>query len=197
MVRMQLSRHRFLQGVSWLSAGTLVAACTAPMPTPAGMDEGAAAEPVRIRFAGWGNTEELTLYENIAAAHREEDPGIEIENLGFPFSDYAQKLFAWIASGDPPENLRTGTQFFPTLWADDVLLPLTEYFNVEENFLDDSHYMTELFDIYTMDDDMFATVIGPNVMAAYLNMDMLEAAPDWSIPRKPGPMTTGLPWPRP
>ena len=176
MVHMQLSRRRFLQGVSWLSAGTLVAACTAPMPTPAGMDEGAAAEPVRIRFAGWGNTEELTLYENIAAAHREEDPGIEIENLGFPFSDYAQKLFAWIASGDPPENLRTGTQFFPTLWADDVLLPLTEYFNVEENFLDDSHYMTELFDIYTMDDDMFATVIGPNVMAAYLNMDMLEAA---------------------
>lgn len=38
MVRMQLSRRRFLQGVSWLSAGTLVAACTVPMPTPAGMD---------------------------------------------------------------------------------------------------------------------------------------------------------------
>ncbi len=91
-------------------------------------------------------------------------------------SDYAQKLFSWIASGDPPENLRTGTQYFPTLWADDVLLPLTEYFNRDADLLDDAQYMTELYDIYTMDDELFATVIGPNVMAAYLNMDMLAEA---------------------
>lgn len=36
--------------------------------------------------------------------------------------------------------------------------------------------MTQLFDIYTMDDCMFGPVIGPNVMAAHLNMDMLEEA---------------------
>ena len=36
--------------------------------------------------------------------------------------------------------------------------------------------MTELFDIYAMDDSMFAPVIGPYVMAAHLNMDLLEEA---------------------
>lgn len=176
MTASRISRRRFFQGLSWVGVGTVVAACT-PMPAPTATEEGVpAAETIHIRFAGWGNTEELTLYENIAAAHMEEDPGIEIENLGFPGSDYAQKLFSWIASGDPPENLRTGTQYFPTLWADGVLLPLTEYFNSTPDLLDNAQYMTILYDIYTLDNEMFATVIGPNVMAAYLNMDMLSEA---------------------
>ncbi len=176
MTASRISRRRFFQGLSWVGVGTVVAACT-PMPAPTVTEEGVpAAEAIHIRFAGWGNTEELTLYENIAAAHMEEDSGIEIENLGFPGSDYAQKLFSWIASGDPPENLRTGTQYFPTLWADGVLLALTEYFNSTPDLLDDAQYMTVLYDIYTLDNEMFATVIGPNVMAAYLNMDMLSEA---------------------
>ena len=182
MVLSSVSRRSFLKGLYLLGAASGVAACTATVPEAAGGGaDTPAVEPIRIRFAGWGNTEELTLYENIAAAHMEDDPGIQIETLGFPGSDYAQKLFSWIASGDPPENLRTGTQYFPTLWADDVLLPLTEYFNRDADLLDDAQYMTALYDIYTMDDEIFATVIGPNVMAAYLNMDMLAEA-DLSYP---------------
>ena len=172
-----ISRRNFLKSASVAGLGALVAACTATVPTtPGAGEETATAEPILIRFAGWGNIEELTLYENIAAAHMEEDPNIQIESLGFPGSDYSQKLFSWIASGDPPENLRTGTQYFPTLWADDVLIPLTEYFNLDENLLDDAQYLTELYDIYTIDDEMYATVIGPNVMAAFVNMDMVEEA---------------------
>jgi ABC-type glycerol-3-phosphate transport system substrate-binding protein len=49
-------------------------------------------EVVSIRFAGWGNAEELQLYENIAKAHMEEDPKIKIEVLGMPSSDYSQKI---------------------------------------------------------------------------------------------------------
>lgn len=177
MSTFRLSRRGFLKSLSWIGAGSIMAACTTvPAASSGDARTEPAAEPILIRFAGWGNIEELTLYENIAAAHMEEDPGIRIESLGFPGSDYAQKLFTWIASGDPPENLRTGTQYFPTLWADDVLLPLTEYFHLDANLLDDAQYMTNLYDIYTMDDDMFATVIGPNVMAVYLNMDMVDAA---------------------
>jgi len=68
-----------------------VAACTTTVPEAAGRGpDTPAAEPIRIRFAGWGNTEELTLYENIAAAHMEEDPGIQIEKHGCPGSEYAQ-----------------------------------------------------------------------------------------------------------
>ena len=82
-------------------------ACTIPLPAPAGVDEGSlVANP--IRFAGWGNTEELTLYETMAAAHMKEDLSIEIENLGLPYSDYAQELFVWIASG--------GTAGKPPYW---------------------------------------------------------------------------------
>ena len=136
MNNISVSRRNFLKCASVAGLGALVAACTATVPTaPGAGEEDPAAEPILIRFAGWGNIEELTLYENIAAAHMEEDPNIQIESLGFPGSDYSQKLFSWIASGDPPENLRTGTQYFPTLWADGVLIPLTEYFNLDANLL--------------------------------------------------------------
>lgn len=91
------------------------------------LDEGGrAANPIRICFAEWGNTEGLTLFATIAGAHMKEDSSIEIENLGFSFFDFAQRLFARSASGGSPEKLRTGMQVFPNRWAGDALLPLTE-----------------------------------------------------------------------
>ncbi|MCD6290891.1 MAG: extracellular solute-binding protein, partial [Anaerolineae bacterium] len=191
MIDKRISRRGMLKGLGLTMVGMALAACAPSMPK-----EGLVAEkpkekpakegPVTIRFSGWGNVEELTLYDNIAKAYMEENPNVKIETIGLPGSEYAQKLFAWIASGNPPDCIRTGTQYFPTLWADGVLLDLTPYFEATPELLDDKLYMTKLLEIYEMDGKKYATVIGPNVMATFLNMDLLEKvgleypSPEWT-----------------
>ncbi len=182
----KINRREMLRGIGIGVASAFIASCTPAAPSPAANQpsseqpststQPAPAEAVSIRFAGWGNAEELLLYENIAKAHMEEDPKIKIEVLGMPSSDYSQKIFTWIASGDPPENLRTGTQYFPTLYADGALMDLTNYFQTKPELLDDKLYFTDLYHIYTVGGKMYGTVLGPNVIAIYYNKDLFEKA---------------------
>jgi len=181
MLSKRISRREMMKALGALGLGAALSACSpaAEEATPAAQDapaEPAAPEKVKIRLSGWGNTEEITLYENIAKAHMEEDPSLEIEVIGLPFSDYETKLFTWIASGDPPDCLRTGTQFFPTLWADGALLDLTPYFDEMPELLDDELYFTELYDIYQMEDRLYGTILGPTVMIGYYNKTIFEQA---------------------
>jgi multiple sugar transport system substrate-binding protein len=183
----KISRREMLKGLGVGMAAAVVASCTpeAPKPTeakPAATQPAApatkapAAEVVSIRFAGWGNAEELKLYDDIAKAHMEANPKIKIETMGMPSNDYAQKIFTWIASGDPPENLRTGTQYFPTLHADGALLDLTAYFKAAPALMDKNLYFTDLYSIYTVDGKMYGTVLGPNVVAGFYNVDLFQKA---------------------
>jgi len=190
-----MTRREMMQGMGAILAGSVLSACapTPPEETVKAEVTGAPAratvaeeveptvspakqEAVTIKFSGWGNVEELTLYENIAAAQMEENPNLKIENIGLPGNEYSQKLFTWIASGNPPDCIRVGTQYFPTLYAERAVLDLTPYFHSNSELLDDKLYMTDLYKIYTMDDKMYAPVLGPNVMALYYNVDMFENA---------------------
>lgn len=180
----KLSRREMLKAMGLAMTGAALAACApkTQTPVPGGAEEDspqdAPAEPeeVTIRFAGWGNVEELALYDNIAALFMEENPNVTVETIGLPGGEYGEKLFTWIASGNPPDNLRVGTQYFPTLYEDDVVADLTSYFTAMPELLDDTKYLTQLYDIYTMSGKKYATVLGPNVMALYYNVDLFEEA---------------------
>ena len=182
----KISRRDMLKGIGLGAASLVVASCTpAAQPTSqsaattnpaAPTSKPPAAEPVSIQFAGWGNAEECQLYQDIATAHMQEDSKIKIEVLCMPNADYNQKIFAWIASGDAPDNLRTGTQYFPTLVTDGGLLDLTSYFKASPDLLDDKLYFTDLYSIYTVANKMYGSVLGPNVFAGYYNIDLFQKA---------------------
>ena len=187
MASKKLSRRDLLKGIGLGAASVVMASCTPATQTAAPIAQStnqpappSTQLPVKqsatIRFAGWGNAEECQLYQDIATAHMQEKSNIKIEVTCMPGSDYTQKIFAWIASGDPPDNLRTGTQYFPTLVSEGALLDLTAYFKAQPDLLDDKQHFTSLYSIYTVANKMYGTVLGPNVMAGYYNVDLFQKA---------------------
>lgn len=101
----RMTRRRFLQWGS-LGLGTLaLAACAPAVPGAAPAGEGAAPEPVVIRFHGRTGVQGDHFIER-ARAFEEENPGITIKEELFPHAEYHQKM----------EILLAGQTIADTFW---------------------------------------------------------------------------------
>ena len=196
-MKTSLTRRQFVHWLVVGTAGAALAACgrtqqtevpkavstpaatgatVAPEPTTAPATA-APKQPASIVLSGWGNVEELNLYKNIIAAFMQDNPDVKVDLLGIPDAgEYGQKLFPMIAAGTAPDCIRTGTQFFPGLYAQGALLDLTPYFEKSPEMLDPNLYFTDLYDIYRMDGKYYGTILGPTVMLMYYNADLFAKA---------------------
>ena len=134
-------------------------------------------EPASITWSGWGDIEEQTLYKNIIAAFMQTNPNIKVTQIHIPGAgEYGQKLFPMIAAGNAPDDIRTGTQFFPDMFYQKAILDLSPYFKASPELLDSKQYFTALYNIYQMDGKYYGTVLGPTVTLMYYNVDVFNKA---------------------
>ena len=88
-----VTRRRFLQWGGWGAGVLALAACAPPAPATG---EGAAAEPVEIRFHGRTGVQGDHFIER-ARAFEEANPGIRIKEELFPHAEYHQKMEVLLA----------------------------------------------------------------------------------------------------
>ena len=160
------------------AAPTSQTAAAPAAPTVATAASAASAkEPASIAWSGWGDIFEQTLYKDIIAAFVKENPNIKVNQIHIPAAgEYGQKLFPMIAAGNAPDDIRTGTQFFPDMYYQKAMLDLTSYFKASPELLDVKQYFTSLYEIYQMDGKYYGTVLGPTVTLVYYNVDLFQKA---------------------
>jgi multiple sugar transport system substrate-binding protein len=84
--------------IALIGSAAALAACQAsstPMP--------AAPDVVRLRFTYWGSPVEQVAVEQMVRTFEAENPGIQVEALYIPDSEYIDRVSAMIAAGTPPD----------------------------------------------------------------------------------------------
>ena len=95
-----VSRRSFLRLAASVAAGGVLAACAVPA-APA--SEGAEAA-IEIGWARHGNETSLETEAVLAGLFQETNPGIVIDPIALPWSDYNTKIPIDIAGGTPPDT---------------------------------------------------------------------------------------------
>ena len=67
---------------------------------------------VVIKYAFWGNPDALGVEKDIIEAFEKENPGIKVQPIVSPYSEYHTKLLVMIAGGMSPDVFRINSSFF-------------------------------------------------------------------------------------
>ncbi|REE56483.1 carbohydrate ABC transporter substrate-binding protein (CUT1 family) [Paenibacillus taihuensis] len=134
-----------------------------------------AAEPVKIRFAGWGDPSEKEVFTKLIKSFEEKNPNIKVEYLHIP-DDYVGKMNTILAGGDAPDVFYVPDGDFGRWVSQDLLQPIDEYLstsNIDTSDMWESSLLRYRYDgavtgkgnLYALPKD-----IGPTVL--YYNKDI-------------------------
>lgn len=165
---------------------TVLAACTVPAAEKtadsketaattsketADSTETSAGEPVKLVFGFWGDSGEITAYENAIKGFESVMPGVEVEIAQYPSTaDFWTQLPGQIAAGTAPDIIASTNEGHMSYIVDGQFLPLDSYGN------DVSGNVANAIDAWTYEGQLYAypTTSAPGVFA--VNMDMWKAA---------------------
>ncbi len=118
-------------------------------------EEAAKEEAVTIKVAFWGSPEEIGIITNTIKAWEKLHPEIKVRLEHTPHSGYISKILTRIAGGAGPDIICTEVDFFPSFWAKDVFLDLTDFIEEDEAFSIDD-FFPEVVDRFTIDGRVYA-----------------------------------------
>lgn len=127
----RLTRRSFLNLAGTMSAASLLAACALPTAAP-GTSEEAMAEPIVIGWARHGNEVSQATEDTLAGLFQEANPGVEIDALALPWSDYNTKIPIDIAGGTAPDTFTAHPALMINSHAAGGAANLTERINAAE-----------------------------------------------------------------
>jgi multiple sugar transport system substrate-binding protein len=158
-----------------------LAACSTPAadPTappaannePAAPETEAPAEPIKLVFGFWGDSGEITAYENAIKGFEAIMPNVTVEIAQYPSTaDFWTQLPGQIAAGTAPDIIASTNEGHMSYIVDGQFLPLDSYGN------DVSGVVANAVDAWSYDGQLYAypTTSAPGIFA--INMDMWNAA---------------------
>jgi multiple sugar transport system substrate-binding protein len=129
-----------------------------------------------LRMTIWsGNEAHLALFNEIASAYAETNPGVTVTFETLPFDNYTTTLTTQIAGGNPPDL----AWIFETTAADFIgsgaLLPLSATFEATEgyDFADVTEQATAL---WRRDGELYAYPFSTSPFGVFVNEDLVLAA---------------------
>jgi multiple sugar transport system substrate-binding protein len=151
------------------------------------VEKEAVEEPVVIRFANWGGTEEFTaaLFQEFIDGFEAQNPNVTVESVAIPYPDYIPQLTTQIAAGQAPDVMQSYVLYTPPIQGMGGLAPMDDYFTQEE--LDD--IMEWESGVYP-DDKLYAISWSPGVAVMHYNKEVLaeagcapvtELSEDWAL----------------
>jgi multiple sugar transport system substrate-binding protein len=130
----QLTRRAFLRWTAAASAGTLIAACTAPIaPNAPAAESGSAGATSTLEIWTYPRTENdaeivyKPLMEQFHSLHPEIETQIDVQ----PWGGRREKLYAAAAAGTPPDIWFATTDTVPAYIEKDVILPLSDLLSAD------------------------------------------------------------------
>jgi len=88
-------------------------------------------EPIVLKFANWGGTEEFTaaLFQEFIDGFEAEHPNVTIESVAIPYPDYIPQLTTQIAAGDAPDVMQSYVLYSPPIQGMGALAPLDDLYD--------------------------------------------------------------------
>ncbi len=143
----------------------------APAPAAPAAPAEAPAEPIKLVFGFWGDSGEITAYENAIAGFQSVMPNVEVEIAQYPSTaDFWSSLPGQIAAGTAPDLIASTNEGHMSYIVDGQFLPLGGYGN------DVSGNVASAIDAWSYEGRLYAypTTAAPGIFA--VNMDMWNAA---------------------
>jgi len=128
-----------------------------------------------ITFTAWGSDAELETDQKVLDAFQEEYPNVKV-NFEPINDDYLTKVETMMLAGEAPDVIYGHPKYFQKWASQDLLLDLTDYFNNNEQFQDESVYATNLYEAFKYKDKMVATVNGADTYLLFYNQDLFDEA---------------------
>ncbi len=128
-----------------------------------------------IVFSTWGSDAEIETDRQVIEAFNKQYPNITV-NLEVYNDAYLTKVETMMAAGTAPDVIYGHPKYFMKWASEGLICDLTERFNATEEFWDEDVYATNLYDAFTYDGKMVATVNGADTFLLFYNMDLFDEA---------------------
>jgi multiple sugar transport system substrate-binding protein len=119
------------------AAGPVLACARAQAPQPASSQESASLQPATISYLGRGSTNEEEVYRTLIALFEEKHPSTKVR-IGWAGTGGAaqiwEKLQTMVAGGIPPDTFWVHSYSTADLAANELLLPLAQFFSKDKSF---------------------------------------------------------------
>ncbi len=166
MTKKGLSRRDFLK----------VSAATAASASFAGLARfpALAQDAVTIRLMAWGDDTEVEARAQTIAMFEAANPGIKVDFLHTPSSDYMTKLQTMLAGGDYPDVIYLGNGDAPAFVTRGQLLPIDPY--IQQDNLDLSDVFAANLALYNVDGVQYGFPADAPSQQIFYNKSLFEAA---------------------
>jgi multiple sugar transport system substrate-binding protein len=151
----------------------LASACGSHAPA----EDSSSSGRVTVRYMGWDTQEELaSRRKQLETVFEPANPGIHVENLIVPASDYQVKLATMFAAGLAPDVVNIHEAFLPTAAENGLILPLDSLVandpevnlnDYNKKILDECHYR---------DGHLYKLPTTGSVVVMYYNKDAFDKA---------------------
>lgn len=108
----------------------------------------------KIRFAIWGDVEEVRILNNIKFEFEKENPDIEIVFEHSPIESYLSKLLTEMAGGNPPDVAFMATSRFTGVVEKGIFLPLDEFIKNDKE-IDTQKFYREIIKAFTVSGKLY------------------------------------------
>lgn len=126
-----------------------------------------------VKFATWGGTEDLDIYEELIAEFEAANPDVNVELIHIPSAgDYEQNLATLIAAGAAPDVFFINNISLPGFAAQGAFMPLERF--ATEEFLED--FFPGHLDAFRHNGALMALPRDISNMVLFYNQDLFAAA---------------------
>lgn len=175
-----LSRRKFLAGLSGLAAGGLLAGCGGNGDSGAGGKNG-------LTFLNWQQVKATPLEQAIQAYEKSSGTSVTVQPA--VTQEYDTKMRTLLAGGSPPDVMRINDDFVRGFSEQGALLDLKPY--IEKDGLDTAQFAKEVFEFPKQADGSHtAWVVGYEPRLVFYNVDLFKEA---GVPLPPTTWT-GTDW---
>src|SRR6185369_8105253 len=117
---------------------------------------GKKSDSVVLRFSAWGSAEETKILEDSSLEFKKNHPGVDVQLVRVPYSEYVTKLLTQFAAGNAPDLMQVGANDqFPAFASKGVFMDLKPFVDKDPS-LQLKDYYPEAVDRYTVDGALLA-----------------------------------------
>lgn len=129
---------------------------------------------IKIRVTYWGDNNEIGIIESIVKPWEKAHPNIKVDLIHIPTEQYLDKVMTMIAGGEGPDVLFCEVNNFVNFYLKDVLLPLDDMMEEDEEF-DVKEFYPQIVSRFTRDNQLYVIPrdIAP-FACIYYNKDMFN-----------------------
>ena len=128
-----------------------------------------------VVFSTWGSDAEIETDRQVIEAFNKQYPNVTVD-LEVYNDAFLTKVETMMAAGTAPDVIYGHPKYFMKWASEDLICDLTEQFNATEEFWDEDVYATNIYDAFTYDGKMVATVNGADTFLLFYNMDLFDEA---------------------